>query len=211
MIELTALGSGRVSIDDHGITRERLLRGTRTLAWDQIEAYHLTIEAGVESDLLSNLNPMNFLLGGSYGGRAIWQYGIVLVGGETHIEFDWSFEAATRVIAHVLRTIHDRMMSITRARLRDTGLLSAGDLRIAATEVQWRSDAPLRLEDVESIEFFNSSPVRMRVMKYEKVLPYAHCEMSDVANIIEVLEVAREIGYPVRGIELLDELRASML
>jgi hypothetical protein len=210
MIELTALGKGRVVIDDHGVSRKGLLR-EHVLAWDDIEGYQLTIELGGGPSMFFDLNPVADLqevIDGLRGNSTV-RCGLELHGGDTTVDFDWAFDDVNLAIAHVLGRLHPRLMSAMRAQLREARALVAGDLRITKTELVWGKRETLALDEVESIELFNSSPVNLRVMKHGKTWPYAQVAMKEIANVIEVLELTRELGYPVRGIQLLDALRSA--
>jgi hypothetical protein len=59
---------------------------------------------------------------------------------------------------------------------------------------------------VESVELFNSSPVRLRVMAKRKVWPYGQAELADIPNVAAALELAERQRYPVYGRELLARL-----
>ncbi len=209
MIELSAFGSGKVVIDDHGVTRSGVLR-TQSLAWNDIRSYYLTIEltgsAAITGTLLDDIEQFIDGVSGRYHAR----FGIALVRGEVRIAFDHSFDDVERAIAHVLSRIHLDLMASMRAQLTENGVILAGDLRLGATELVWGEREPLTLDEVESIELFDASPVRLRVMKHGKVLPYGQAATSEIPNVVELLETARTLGYPVRGIAILEALRSAV-
>ena len=80
--------------------------------------------------------------------------------------------------------------------------MSFGALGLARDKVAWGARS-LAHGEVESIELFDSSPVALRVMKRGKVLPWAKARLEDIPNPRVALELASELGLPVRGRELL--------
>ena len=113
-------------------------------------------------------------------------------------------------IASRLSELHLETMSRLRDELRAKGSITAGPLTLAAKELVWKRSDPLTRDEVESIELFDASPIQLRVMKHGKVLPYGKADTDDIPDLIEVMELARELGYRVRGIELLAALRAAV-
>jgi hypothetical protein len=44
------------------------------------------------------------------------------------------------------------------------------------------------------------------VLARRKVLPYARAKLAELPNLLSLLQLARALGYPVRGRKLLDPL-----
>ena len=88
------------------------------------------------------------------------------------------------------------------------GIAQFGPLTIGEHAIRWGDKPALARAAVESVELFNSSPVRLRVMARRKVWPYGQAELADIPNLAAALELAEQQGYPVRGRELLASLGA---
>lgn len=205
------IGFGRVVLDDHGITRTSLF-STQALPWGEIDDYRLTFEmTGGFPELLYFVDWIEtalFVLDvvNAARGKSNVRLGIELRGAARSLRFNWRFRDVTRAIAHVLDRIGPRVATNARARLATDRCVGFGDLVISEREVRWGNKPPLLREDVESIELFDSSPVRLRVMQRGAVLPYGQSPTAVVPNVHAALEIASSLGYRVRGGELLTAL-----
>ncbi len=113
-------------------------------------------------------------------------------------------------IAHTLTDLHPKTLHALREELERTGLVIAGPLTLGSGEVRWKSNAPITRAEVESIELFDNSPIQLRVMKRDKVWPYGKADTDDIPNVVEVLRIAHELGYPVKGLAMLDALFSAV-
>ena len=213
MIELRRahIGFSRVVLDQHGVTRKKLLSRS-FIAWDQIEDYRIEITlSGHGAGPLYLVNGLNSLLmiddlrRAMRGGSAV-QFAIELIGRDDHLLLDERYRGVARAIGHVLEQIGPRIAAGPRAELERTGGATFGQLRLTRQGVRWRDREPLPREQVETLELFDSSPVKLRVMKHGKVLPYAQTETANLPALHALLEIAQELGYPVRGRELFEAL-----
>lgn len=205
------IGFGRVVVDDRGVTRY-FLRSAATIAWDEIRDYRLTIEIrGARLEVLYLVRWIDMLLlandvRNGYRGDHRLRFGIVLLGDRTRVAFNWRFRAADLAIAQILGRVHDRLAPPVHAGFARHGIAQFGPLTIGAHAVRWADRPPLARARVESIELFNSSPIRLRVMARGKVLPYGQAELGDLPNLVAALELAEQQGYPVHGRALLARL-----
>lgn len=213
MIELRRadIGFGRVVLDEHGVTRKRLLSRS-FLAWDQIEDYRIEITlSGHGAGPLYFVDGINSLLmiddlRRAMRGESAVQFAIELIGRDDSLMFDGRYRGVARAIGHVLEQIGPRIAAGPRAELARTGVATFGQLRLTRQGVHWRDRDPLPRDQIETIELFDSSPVKLRVMKHGKVLPYAQTETANLPALHALLEIAQELGYPVRGRELFEAL-----
>lgn len=202
------IGFGRVIVDDRGITRDRLIR-TSFLAWEDIRDYRMTVEIrGGKLEVLYLLDWVNLLLIARDVARGLrgdhrFRLGLELIGDRDRVFFNWRFRGVAMAIDRVLGRIAPPFAATARATLAREGLVRFGPLTLAADGVQWNELPPLPRERVETIELFNSSPVRLRVMARDKPWPYGQANTADIPNLAAVLQIAEQLGYRVRGRELL--------
>jgi hypothetical protein len=203
------IGFGRVIVDEDGVTRERLTRRD-SIAWHQIRDYRLTIEirgAKVEALYLVHHVFFNVALIArdavhGYRGDHRFRLGIELIGDDQRVAFNWRFRGVAMAIAEICRRICGPLAAEPRARRAAEGRVQFGPLILARDSVQWGDRPPLPRDAVEGIELFNSYPVSLRVMAHRKIWPYGRARTADIPNIAAALELARGLGYPVRGLEL---------
>jgi hypothetical protein len=205
------IGFGRVVIDDTGITRQRAL-SAQSIAWDEIRDYRLTIEIrGARLEVLYLVQWMDVLLMANdvhngYRGKHRMRVGIELRGDTQRVAFNWRFKGVELAIAQILQRIHPTLAAPVHALFARTGIAKFGDLTIGEHAIRWGDKPALLRGAVESVELFNSSPIRLRVMARRKVWPYGQAVLADVPNVITALELAEQQGYPVRGRALLRRL-----
>lgn len=205
------IGFGRVVIDDAGVTRHFAL-STVSIGWDEIRDYRLTIEIrGARLEVLYLLRWLDLILiandmRNGYRGDHRFRFGIALLGDSAAVAFNWRFRAADLAIAQILRRIHARLAQPVHADFARHRIARFGPLTIGEHAIRWGDRPALPRARVESIELFNSSPLRLRVMAKGKIWPYGHAELGDIPNLLAALELAERHGYPVRGRELLPRL-----
>lgn len=200
------VGFGRVIVDDHGVTRERLTRRD-AIAWEAIRDYRLTIELGSKPDVVSFLflnGPLmvrDVLRG--YRAEHRFRFGMELYGETERVAFNWRFRGIEMAVVEICSRICGPLADAARARLAADAHIQLGPLRLTRDHVQWRDRPPLPRDAVERIELFNSAPISLRVMARDKILPYGRARTAAIPNLVAVLELARTLGYPVGGGELL--------
>lgn len=205
------IGFGRVVVDDTGVTRERLW-SRDAIAWDQIRDYRLTVEirgAKIESAYLSVwLQAVLTVLDArnGYRGDHHFRFGIVLLGDDHEVRFNWRFRGAGMAIAVILERIRGRLAAPVRATFAKTGIAKLGPLTIGEHAIRWGDKPVLPRTSVESIELFNSYPLKLRVMARGKVWPYGQAELDQIPNLLAALELAEDQGYRVLGRELIERL-----
>lgn|GEM_PF-5371812 len=205
------IGFGRVVVDDTGVTRQRAL-SAQSIAWDAIRDYRLTVEIrGARLEVLYLVQWMDVLLmaddvHNGYRGQHRMRFGIELRGATERVAFNWRFKGVELAIAQILQRVHPTLSAPVHALFARTGIAKFGDLTIGEHAIRWADKPALLRGQVESVELFNSSPLRLRVMARRKVWPYGQAELADVPHIVTALELAAQLGYPVRGRELLSRL-----
>jgi len=208
MLELrrAAPGFGRLTLDDAGVTRSGLFR-TRSIGWRELREYRLSLELhGVSGDAgYLALGPLSTIWDALQGaqGRHEYRFGIELRGEHTRLRFDWRFRNVELAIREVLRRLHAPLIAAAHAELVEAGVARFGPLALGRAAVMLGSRAPLPQRHVEAIELFDAFPVRLRVMAHGRAWPHAQVRMDHVPNVLAALEVARSLGYPVLGRELL--------
>jgi hypothetical protein len=207
------IGFGRVIVDQSGVTRHYAL-STASIAWDEIRDYRLKIEIrGARLEVLYLVRWLDMLLMANdvrngYRGDHRFRFGIALIGDHTRLAFNWRFRGAEIAIGQILRRIHTRLATPVHAGFARHGIAQFGALTIGEHAIRWGDRPALARAAVESIEVFNSSPIRLRVMARRKIWPYGQAELADIPNVAAALELAEQQGYPVRGRELLASLGA---
>jgi len=205
------IGFGRVVVDDTGVTRH-FARSIASIAWDEIRDYRLKVEIrGARLEVLYLVRWIDMLLMANdvrngYRGDHRFRFGIVLLGEHTRLAFNWRFRGVELAIAQILRRIHARLAMPVQAGFARHGIARFGALTIGEHAIRWGDKPALPRAAVESVELFNSSTVRLRVMARRKALPYGQAELADIPNVAAALELAEQQGYRVRGRELLARL-----
>jgi len=205
------IGFGRVVVDDTGVTRSFALSAA-SIAWDEIRDYRLTIEIrGSRLEVLYLFRWIDMALMANdvrngYRGDHRFRFGIVLLGDEKKVAFNWRFRGAELAIARILRRVHPVLAEPVHADFARHHIARIGPLTVGDHAIRWGDQPPLPRTRVESIEIFNSSPLRLRVMARDKVWPYGQAKLGDIPNVLAALELAEQQGYPVRGRELLARL-----
>jgi hypothetical protein len=205
------IGFGRVVVDDAGVTRH-FARSAASIAWDEIRDYRLTIEIrGARLEVLYLFRWIDVLLMANdvrngYRGEHRLRFGIALLGEHSRVAFNWRFRGVELAIAQILRRIHPRLSLPVQTGFARHRIAQFGPLRIGEHAIRWADKPPLARARVESIELFNSSPIRLRVMAIGKAWPYGQAELADIPNVAAALELAEQQGYPVHGRELLARL-----
>lgn len=205
------IGFGRVVVDDTGVTRHFAL-SSASIAWDDILDYRLTIEIrGARFEVLYLVRWLDVLLMANdvrkgYRGDHRFRFGIELIGKHARVAFNWRFRGVEIAIAKILERIHPRLAGPVHAEFAYHGIAQFGPLIIGRHAIRWGNKPPLPRGRVESVELFNSSPLRLRVMARRKIWPYAQAELADIPNLVAALELAEQQGYPVQGRELVSRL-----
>ena len=179
----------RVTIDERGVTARGWLR-RRALAWDDIRDYRLAIELhGAPASLLHGYGLIGAYLiaedvaRGARGDSHV-RVRLALRGARTRLALD-----DAGAIARVLARIAAPAAAATRARF--------GPLAIEADAVRWGDRPPLPRAEVERIELFNATRVRLRVMARGKVWPYGSARTAAIPDLLGALARAEALGYPV--------------
>jgi hypothetical protein len=205
------IGFGRVIVDDTGVTRHFAL-SSASIAWDAIRDYRLTVEIrGARLEVLYLVRFLDMLLMANdvrngYRGDHRLRFGIELLGDDRRVAFNWRFRGVEIAIAQIVRRIHPRLAGPVQAEFARHGIARFGPLTIGQHAIRWGDKPALPRARVESVELFNSSPLRLRVMARRKIWPYGQAELADIPNVIAALELAAQQGYPVHGRELLSRL-----
>jgi hypothetical protein len=205
------IGFGSVVFDDTGVTR-RFALSTASIAWDEIRDYRLKIEIrGARFEVLYLVRWIDMLLMANdvrngYRGDHRFRFGIVLLGEHKRVAFNWRFRGVEVAIAEVLKRIHPRLALPVQLGFAHHGIAQFGPLTVGEHAIRWGDKPALPRAAVESVELFNSSPVRLRVMAKHKVWPYGQGELADIPNVAAALELVAQQRYPVRGRELLARL-----
>jgi hypothetical protein len=201
------LGLGRVVVDERGVTRRGL--STSSLAWDEIVDYRLTaVLLGVNrpviylSDVLEAIRIATTAID-AYRGRDRFGFGIAVFGATRRVRFSWRFPDAQLAIAMILNRLCRPLGRRARTAFERDGVGRFGPLTLADHGIEWLGKPGLPRARVEHIDLFDSSPVRLRVMARGKAFPYASVRLADIPHLVAALDLARALGYRVRGRELL--------
>jgi hypothetical protein len=201
------IGFGRLIVDDGGITRARLFR-TRRIAWADVRSYRLgAAPANATGDLGRAFGgwyaaAVDFMAAARGDARRM-RYSFELIGERSRLLVNWRFEYVELAIEEALRRIGPRLLADARRELETTRVARFGPLAINADGVAWKSKPPLARAAVEAIEIAERLPLRFRVVQRDRALAYASAKLPDVPSVLHALELAEQLGYRVRGRELL--------
>jgi hypothetical protein len=127
---------------------------------------------------------------------------MTLFGESTRVAFNWRFRDVGLAIAFAIEQIDPRLTKASRAVLAQGGELRFGKLRLASAGLLLGGEY-LAVSQVEAIELFDASTLELRVMRKGKVWPLAKLKFHTVPNPYSALAIAEELGYVVKGRELL--------
>jgi hypothetical protein len=209
MLELlrSDIGFGRLIVDDTGVTRERMIR-TQRIAWADVRGYRLRVAPTNATGELGRVfgggiavvvDFVSALRGRSNKRR----YSLELVGVRTSLLLNWRFEDVELAIAEALRRIGPPLLADARRVLAERSFVAFGDLAMRAEALQWKSHDPLARAAVEALEIVDTSPFTVAIQRRGRALPYARARLEAIPNVLAALELAEELGYRVRGRELL--------
>jgi hypothetical protein len=197
------IGFGKLIVDEHGITRTKLF-GRETILWEDVRDYRVKVEFRArDANVLWN-NPITDVKNvvEAFRGNSKRRYGMTLFGESTRVAFNWRFRDVGLAIAFAIEQIDTRITNVSRALLERGGEIRFGKLRLAAGGILVGS-AFLGASQVEAIELFDASSLELRVMRKGKVWPVATMKFHTVPNPYSALAIAEELGYVVKGRELL--------
>jgi hypothetical protein len=192
------IGFGRLVVDDTGVTRRFALSAT-SIAWDEVRDYHLKIEIrGARLEVLYLVRWVDVLLIANdarrgYRGEHRLRFGMVLLGEHKRVAFNWRFRGVEVAIAQILQRIHPQLTLPVQTGFARHGITQFGPLTIGEHAIRWGDQPALARAAVETVELFNSSPVRLRVMARRKVWPYGQAELADIPNVAAALELAEHL------------------
>ena len=217
---LRAMARG-FALDEQSLTRRGWFGDTR-VPWDEIRDYRLAI------DLMPRVEPGFQILPGppTAGSR---ESTFALISTIVHAlrdkdDAEWRRVGRVTVwlrtervalslrrtgldialISEIVSRVHQRLAAAARKTLDATGTVQFGPLALTSHTIQWKHKPSIARKQVEAIELFDTSAVRFRVMKLDKVWPYGASPLRAVPNPLVALELARWLDYPVRGLEMLD-------
>ena len=201
------IGFGKVVIDDTGVRRRGLVR-SRAITWSDISAYALTIEmlhANPDAAALGRMWPFEEFaeVGRAMRGESPRRFGLALAGRGQRVFFNWRFQHHDDAIRVILARLEPELLKRAHAELAQYAHIGFGRLKLRADAVGWDRKPPLVREQVESIELFDQTDVRLRIMQRDKVLPYASIPTRDIPNLGTALALAASLGFPIKNRELL--------
>jgi hypothetical protein len=203
-----------VIIDERGVTRHGLFR-THTLGWPEIRDYRLRIDLAGEPMPLRGMIDTGWTdfvpavdVAAVASGRRRIRLAVELIGGSGRsVAFGaLRFRGANEAIPQILERLAPRLEAEARAELAARRRVTFGPLELSSEGVRWRARKQLTRERVETIELFDSYPVRLRVMERHKVLSFGSVVTANVPRLHVALALAEELGYRVRGRKLMAAL-----
>jgi hypothetical protein len=141
----------------------------------------------------------------AFRGNSRRRYGMTLFGETSRVAFNWRFRDVGLAITFAIEQIDTRITNASRALLEQFGELRFGKLRLAAGGILVGS-AFLEAAEVEAIELFDANTLELRVMRKGKIWPLAKMQFHTVPNPYTLLAIAEELGYAIKGRELLPRL-----
>lgn len=201
------IGFGKLVVDDAGITRHRMIR-TQRIAWDDIIGYRLGVvfenatgawgrsfgwDLAVIEDFIAALK----------GKRTAKRLSCELIAAQTRLMVNWRFSYVESAIDEIMRRVGPRLLASSERELEQTRVARFGDLVLSERGVQWRKRDPLAFEAVEDLAIIDSTPVQLAVHRRGRAFAYARFDLDDIPNVLVALEIAHQLGYRVRGRELL--------
>jgi len=197
------IGFGKLIVDERGITRTKLF-GRETILWDDVRDYRVKVEFRARDPNVLWNNPITDVKNvvAAFRGNSKRRYGMTLFGESSRVAFNWRFRDVELAIAFAIEQVDTRITRASRAILEQGGEIRFGKLRLAAAGLLL-GGAYLSATQVEAIELFDASSLELRVMRKGKVWPLATMKFHTVPNPYSALAIAEELGYVIKGRELL--------
>jgi len=195
------IGFGRVRVDDTHVTRYGLVR--RAIALADVRSYRIAQLFKSNALSVALFGQMMFL-------KADRVYALELAGASHKLAISWRYHHLDKIIARVIGHVHERITSTARDELARTGIARFGPVAFSKQGIQWGNKPPVRADSIEAVEVFDAMTTEFRVMKTGKVFPLARTKLRKIPNVLSALVIARELGYRVRGLELLERVTAEL-
>ncbi|HEX4456302.1 MAG TPA: hypothetical protein VH143_35820 [Kofleriaceae bacterium] len=132
------------------------------------------------------------------GDRSEIRLSCELIGEHQRVTLDDCF-----AIDEILHRIGPRLLASARDQLGRDRVATFGRLALARHGVQWETRDPIAFEAVDQISLVDTTPVQLFVHAKHRAWPYAKLALAAVPNVLAMLALAAELGYRVRGRELL--------
>ncbi|HEY1546897.1 MAG TPA: hypothetical protein VGG28_03720 [Kofleriaceae bacterium] len=209
MIELgrSDIGFGSLIVDELGVTRRRLIR-TQRIAWDDIREYRLGAKIQNATGELGRAFGGEFAMAIDFaqairGKRTPIRLSCELIGIEQHVMVNWRFAYVAAAIDEILRRIGPRLLDRARDELAREHTATFGDFALGAHGLRWRSRDLVEFAAVEKLALVDTTPVQLFVYTKQRAWPYAKLALDAVPNVLTLLALAKQLGYRVDGLELL--------
>jgi hypothetical protein len=213
MLELSpaGYGFGTLRLDDVGITLTSLFRA-RSLGWADVLEYRLGVSAVSSIPADERLGTW-MLVGGAaimvvdaiaaLRGRLGVAPRLELIGAHWRIVIGERFGHAELAIAEALRRVGPRLLDAARHAIGSTGRARFGPLVLGAEQIEWKRHPVLARRDCTTIEVERGIRHRLAIVVRGEPRQYARVALARIPNVVTALDLAEELGYPVRGRELL--------
>lgn len=202
MLHRSDFGVSRLIVDDEGVTFAGLVR-QRRITFADVRGYRLTQTS--KSNAVHTLVQGNQLVPKSYTTCSI-----ELLGQNGKLDTGLRFNHLERAIGRILARVHERLTTAARDELAKAGVARFGQLALARTGILWRDGVTIGPDAVEAVEVFDAWTTQFRVMKSGQAYPYVSASLDKIPNLLSALVIARELGYRVRGLELLDAVTTEI-
>jgi hypothetical protein len=178
-----------------------MIAGQR-IAWDDIRSYRLSARLlpathGLDGGIIDVSSIIDFWHA-LRGDRSEIRLSCELIGEQQRVTLDERF-----AIDETLQRIGPRLLASARDELARDRVATFGRLALARHGVQWQTRDPIAFEAVDQLALVDTTPVQLFVHAKQRAWPYAKLALDDVPNVLAMLALAGELGYRVRGRELL--------
>jgi hypothetical protein len=188
-------------VDDTHVTRYGLLF-QKAIALADVRSYRMEMPFKTNA-ISAALSEMPQFLAGGY------RYSLELEG-PTTLSISWRYHHLDKIIARVLRHIHGRITEAARTELAKTGIARFGPVAFSKQGIQWKNKPPIGAAGIEAVEVFDAMPAQFRLMRTGKILPMGRVRLVKIPNLLSALVIARELGYRVRGLDLLKPVTTEL-
>lgn len=202
-LERADIGFGKLILDDKAVTRTGVF-GRKTIAWDDVLEYRLSVDY-VRKDP-NGFQPRVPFLNLITGVRdpMFRLCGIELRSKQARVAFNWRFRDIDQAIGYAVSNVEPRLTRIALESVRDRGVSAYGDFEVSRESVVHQKQAT-SAEKIEAFEIVASAPLEFRVVR--KDTSFIWRPLQRVPNPHTLLAVAEQLGYVVRGRELLPQAR----
>jgi len=201
-----ALAKARLTIHDEGVRRSSVF-GVKEMEWRNVKEYRYRVvsaSAGAaHAGGLIGLLIVSIARRTAAGRRATSNFNLKLIGNDgTKLWVTSYFKDAYDAIGSILTAVHDQLRARVESEIASAGA-TFGALRLSNRDLQWKSNEPVPLREIEYAEI--AGP-RFVIKKTGKMFKLVAVRSEAIPNVLLLLEQMEKAGIGARRARMVDPL-----